>query len=198
MTESIFTQTKNAHEHDIIFKPRTDDELKSATDHKVPVYTYSDLCELSAKHGARTMLAQMFKRANQNIILLQDPSDMNSGHWISVSRNPKRKEIYFFSTYGGKPDCEKVRWINDDDLRESGQLDNIFNEGLRECQQHGWQIHYNDFPYQQEGDHTSTCGIYTVAFLNSGLNPDQFKDETLKLVKNGLNPAIFYFDKYFR
>lgn len=197
MNESIFTKTKNKREHDIIYKPRDGSDMESATFHRVPIYKYSELCELSKKNGPTAMLSHMFKRSNKNIILLQDPHEMNSGHWISISRNPIKKEIYFFSTYGGKPDIEKLKWISEDDLRESGQYMNIFNDGLKECQKHGWEIHYNDYPYQKEGDHTAVCGIYTVAFLRSGGNPDDFKNETLKIAKSGINPAVYYFDKYF-
>lgn len=197
MTESILLKYNNKREHDIIFKPRDGSEMEEATGYRVPVYKYSDLCDLAKKHGATKMLANMFKKANQNIILLQDPEKMNSGHWFSVSRNPAKKEIYFFSTYGGKPDIEKISWIPEDDLRESGQFINIFNDGLHECQKHGWEIHFNDFPYQKEGDKTAVCGIYTVAFLRSGLNPDEFKNESLSLIKRKINPAVFYFDKYF-
>ena len=197
MTESILTKARTKREHDIIYNPRDGKEMEDATLNRVPVYKYSDLCEIAERHGPARMLAQMFKRSNDSIVLLQDPSNMNSGHWISVSRNPRKKEIYFFSTYGGKPDIEKIKWISEDDLQESGQLMNIFNDGLRECQQHGWEIHFNDYPYQKEGDHTAVCGIYTVAFLRSGKNPDEFKRDTLRLIKKGINPAVFYFDKYF-
>lgn len=197
MSDPLFTKTKNKREHDIVYKPRDGDEMTNAALHRAPVYKYSELCELAEKYGSARMLSKMFQRSDNNIILLQDPSNMNSGHWISVSRNPSKKQIYFFSTYGGKPDVEKIRWIPEDDLYESGQIINIFNDGLRDCQKHGWEIHYNDFPYQVEGDHTATCGIYTIAFLRSGKTPDEFKEETLQILKQGKNPAVYYFDKYF-
>ena len=76
---------KNAY--DIIYKPRTGEEMEHATLGKVPILQYSDLCKLGEKYGPTRMLANMFKRSEDNIILLQDPSNMNSGHWISVSRN---------------------------------------------------------------------------------------------------------------
>ena len=187
----------SSREKNIIFSPRTGTEMENATQHKVPIHKYSELCEYGEKYGPARLLSHMFKRNNDHIILLQDPSDMNSGHWISVSRNPRKKEIYFFSTYGGKPDVEKISWMNEDDLRESGQIMNIFNDGLRECQKHGWEIHYNDYPYQKPGDNTATCGIFTAAFLRSGKNPEEFKKETLRIIKEGQNPAVVYYDRYF-
>ena len=88
--------------------------------------------------------------------------------------------------------------MNEDDLRESGQFMNIFNDGLRDLQKHGWEIHYNDYPYQKSGDETAVCGIYTAAFLRSGKNPDEFERETKRIEKRGMNPAIYYYRKYFR
>ena len=99
--------------------------------------------------------------------------------------------------YGGKPDNEKIAWMNEDDLRSSGQYLNIFRNGLRDLQKHGWTIHYNDYPYQIEGDHTAVCGIYTAAFLRNGKNPDVFREETERLWKKGINPAVYYYEKYF-
>lgn len=197
MTDDIFTKCLNEREKHIVYEPRTGEEMENAMHHFTPVYRYSDLCKIAEHGGPARMLAHMFRRSKKNIILLQDPSDMNSGHWISVSQNPTKKEIYFFSTYGGKPDIEKIQWMNEDDLRQSGQFLNIFNEGLRNLQQHGWEIHYNDFPYQKPHDNTAVCGIYTAAFLRSGKNPDEFEKETLKIASEGKNPAVFYYDKYF-
>lgn len=185
-------------EHRIMYEPRSGEEMEYATEHKVPILKYSDLCRYAEKMGPARMLAHLFKQSEDNIVLLQDPSNMNSGHWISVSRNLPKKEIYFFSTYGGKPDIEKMQWMSDDDLIESGQLMNIFNEGLRDLQKHGWEIHYNDHHYQHSGDKTATCGIYTAAFLRSGKNPDEFKAETVAIEKSGRNPAVVYYDRYFR
>ena len=171
--------------------------MKDALQGRAPIHEYSDLCELAEKHGSRALISHLFRRANTHVVLLQDPSNMNSGHWFSVSRNPAKKEIYFFSTYGGKPDREKLKWISEDDLRESGQFINIFNDGLRACQEHGWEIHYNDFPYQKEGDNTAYCGIITAAFLRSGEDPEKFKQETLRIARSGENPVVHYYKQYF-
>ena len=197
MTESVLRRYNNEYEKNIIFKPRTGSEMEKALQHKVPVLLYSDLCKLAERSSIQKVLSQMFKQSERNVILLQDPKDMSSGHWFSVSRNIPRKEIYFFSTYGGKPDVEKIKWVSEDELRESGQFLNLFNDGLRDLQKHGWEIHYNDYPYQKPGDDTAVCGIYTAAFLRSGLNPDEFEKETKTLIDRNINPAVYYYEKYF-
>ena len=193
----VFVEGMNKEIEKIIYQPRSGAEMEHATLHKVPVHLYSDLCRDAKKHGPARMLSFMFRRSKDNIILLQDPKNMNSGHWISVSMNPRKKDIYFFSTYGGKPDAEKVEWMNEDDLRESGQYLNIFNEGLRSLQQHGWTIHYNDHQFQKPGDRTATCGIFTAAFLRSGKNPDEFIRETELIRQHGADPAVVYYYRYF-
>lgn len=179
--------------NDIIYSPRSGEEVKRATGN-IPIYTYSDLSKKSEKIGSKKVLNEMFNKSLKNIILLQDPDNMNSGHWFSISLNPHKHEIYFFSTYGGKPDQEKNRWIDKTHLTRSQQVVDLFNDGLQQLQKEGWVIHYNDHKYQHEGDHTSTCGIYTAAFLNSNLNPDEFYEQT-KLISG--NPAVEYYRRYF-
>ena len=198
MIDETLRKKLTKEQHKIIYEPHTGEEMENALDNRAPIYKYSELCQMAKKHGPTRLLVHMFSRSNDNVILLQDPSDMSSGHWISVSRNIPKKQIYFFSTYGGKPDAEKVSWMNEDDLRQSGQYLNIFSDGLRDLQKHGWEIHYNDYPYQKAGDNTATCGIFTAAFLRSGKDPDIFHKETLQLEKEGRNPAIVYYNRYFR
>ena len=198
MIDETFRKKPTKEQHKILYSPRTGEEMENALLNRVPIYKYSELCQLAKKHGPTRLLVHLFGRSNDNVILLQDPSDMSSGHWISVSRNLPKKQIYFFSTYGGKPDAEKVSWMNEDDLRQSGQLTNIFSDGLRDLQKHGWEIHYNDYPYQKAGDNTATCGIFTVAFLRSGKDPDVFRKETAHIEKEGKNPAIVYYNRYFK
>ena len=124
---------------------------------------------------------------------------MNSGHWMGLSIHPERREIYYFSTYGGKPDIEKNKWLARDDRIRSDQYVDVFNDGLKQLQQQGWAIHYNDQHYQKPGDATATCGIYTAAFLRSGLNPDEFAELTrrLKSQLHGEDPAIIYYNQFF-
>ena len=158
---------------DIIYKPRSGEEMTRATLH-APIYTYSELCQQVKKLGVRKVLSHMFKVSPSSVILLQNPEDMSSGHWMSLTINPARHDIYFFSTYGGKPDVEKDEWLSKGEQQQSGQERDFLREGLQQMQKYGWTIHYNDHPYQKPGDKTATCGIYTAAFIRSGMNPEEF------------------------
>lgn len=172
-------------ERDMLYKPRRGDEMLRAAPAGTGLYMYSQLA--SDRRPALEVLSSL-KR--DNIILLQDPNKMTSGHWISLSFRPERKEAYFFSSYGGRPDEEKNRWLDQRGLRRSRQTRNIINDGLKELFRRGWTIYYNDNPYQREGDDTATCGIWSVAFLNSGMNPDEFAERH--------RSAKDYYDRFFR
>lgn len=180
----------------IIYTPRSGSEMQKATNN-VPIYLYSELCQRAKREGSLGLLVNMANRCLDNVILLQDPDNMRSGHWTSLSFHPERREIYFFSTYGGKPDVEKNAWLAARDLRSSGQDINILNDGLKQLQQKGWKIHYNEYRYQNVGDDTACCGIYTAAFLRFGQDPEKFWDVNRKIKASGQDPAVVYYKKYF-
>lgn len=168
----------------IYYQPRTGAEVLKAAPVGTRLYLYSELAS-----DPRPPIVVLSSMGRDNLILLQDPDKMNTGHWIALSFHPETREAFFFSTYGGMPDREKMRWITHQELIRSHQGRNVINDGLRELAIRGWKIHYNDFPYQKEGDHTATCGIWSTAFLNSGQNPDDFS-------KNHL-PVEEYYSLYF-
>lgn len=153
-----------------IFKPRNGDEVLKASPPGTRIYLYSDLAK--SKKKAVDVLKSM---GMNNIILIQNPDNMNSGHWTSLSFDPKHRRAFYFSSYGGMPDKEKNKWIQRKKLRKSKQLRNVLNDGLKELARQGWVIHYNDFPYQKPGDETATCGIWTTAYLNAGGDPEIFE-----------------------
>lgn len=185
-----------SEEAKIITTPRSGDEVQHAARGRPPVYLYSQLCKMMKSSSAEEVLETMMRESLKNIILVQDPSKMNSGHWTSLSFYPKRKEAYFFSSYGGMPDKEKLAWIPDDELQRSGQSLNVFNDGLKDFMtKKGWTIHYNDHPYQQPGDSTATCGIWAVAFLNSDLNPDDFYEFTKTFDLDATEYYKLFFEK---
>lgn len=164
--------------NELLTKPRSGEEMQYAVKldgRKVPIVLYSDLCRMFESFGPPRTIQQLYKHMGSKIlILLQNPEKLNSGHWMSLTIVPRRKEIYFFSSYGGKPDEEKNRWLSYFDRKTSGQLQNVLNDSLKELHISGWNVHFNDHPYQVEGDGTATCGIWTAAFLNMDCNPDDF------------------------
>lgn len=158
---------------DIAYQPRTGEEMQKATG--APVVMYSALCQQMKKEGAVNTLLKNLGRGGKCVLLLQNPKKMNSGHWTSISINPNKCELYFFSSYGGKPDEEKNKWIDVDGRLKSEQETNPLNDALKQFKLVGWDVFYNDFPYQRELDPSdASCGVWTAAFLNSGMNPDQF------------------------
>lgn len=180
---------------DIFFKPRSGEEVTRATRDEAPIVMYSTLCEAARRTSIEDVFEKMFSISRKYLILLQDPANMNSGHWLGLVYVPDaRKNVYFFSSYGGKPDVEKLRWIQRPDLKKSRQDINFFNNGLKHLCKRGWVIHYNDHPYQFDGDNTATCGIWTAAFLNSNMNPEQFYRYNLR---RHMGAREYYF-KYFR
>lgn len=174
--------------------PRTGAEMQHAVKlmngRKIPILLYSDVCRMMGEIGPKKCIAQLYKKCGEKmLILLQDPSDMNSGHWMSLTILPRSHTIYFFSSYGGKPDEEKNRWLDKEARIQSGQENNPLNDGLKELHMDGWTIHYNDYPYQVEGDGSATCGIWTAGFLNMDLNPDEFN---YFVRRNKLNAGDFF------
>lgn len=178
--------------NEILKNPRSGEEVQRASG-GVPLALYSDVCRNMKECGSVRTLMKLLTPKLKRIILLQNPNDMASGHWVSISMNPSKNEIYFFSSYGGKPDEEKNKWLDIDGRLKSEQEVNPLNDALKQMTRNGWKVYYNDFPYQKSGDKTATCGIWVVAFLNSNLNPDEFAVYT-----NEHNfDAMDYYDMYF-
>lgn len=178
---------------DIIYSPRNGDEVHEACFSKPPIYLYSRLAKAVKQVGAEEVMRMLMAACKDSLILVQDPEKMNTGHWTSLSFDQKNKKAYFFSSYGGKPDVEKNEWIPNHDLEKSDQVINVINDGLKRLAEKGWEIHYNQYPYQRVGDKTATCGIWCVAFMNSGLNPDEFH----QLVEYGGYTPQFFYNLYF-
>lgn len=178
---------------DFIYKPRTGEEMSKATG-GLNVHVYSDICRRMKREDPVGVLMRACFPFNKCVILVQDPKAMNSGHWNGLEFNPAKKEVYYFSSYGGKPDEEKNRWIDVDGRLKSEQETNPLNDALKELCSRGWTVYYNDYPYQIEGDRTATCGIWTAAFLNSGMNPDDFARENDIRERD----VYYYFKRYFQ
>lgn len=167
----------------ILFLPRTGEEVLRAAPDGTKLFLYSEIANLTP--------LQLLKRfGKDNIILYQNPRKMNSGHWSAVKILPEIQEAYFFSSYGGKPDEEKNKWIQPTELQKSRQNGNSINDLLKFLYRIGWTVYYNDYHYQELSDGTATCGIWASAFLNSEENPDDFERDHKDL--------HFYYNRFFR
>lgn len=174
----------------ILYYPKTGEQVRNAIHTHPPIYLYSDLVKRMRAFGAADVLYQMGARNVDSLILVQDPKNPRSGHWTCLSFHPEKRQIYFFSSYGGKPDAEKNQWLPQDGLLRSGQDLDVFNDGLKTLMlRDNWEIHYNQYPYQVVGDQTATCGIWCAGFLNSRLNPDEFNTY---IKYGGYDPITFY------
>lgn len=147
----------------------SDSEVYNAS-HGTPVYLYSQIANMDPAY-LPTLLGGP---KNSMIILVQDPRDPNIGHWTAVVYNINKDEYYFFSSYGGRPDEEKNCYMNERERLLSGQSSNFISDGLKRLFLQGKKVHYSEFPYQKVNDGTSTCGIWAVAFIMSGMNPTEF------------------------
>lgn len=180
--------------NEVIFKPRTGEEMQNAiilnNGGKIPILLYSDLCRGFKEYGALKTIKELYRLYGEKmLILLQNPEKMNSGHWMSLTILPRERKIYFFSSYGGKPDEEKNKWLSYLEREKSGQVENVLNDGLKELHMLGWDIHFNDYPYQLDGDNTATCGLWTAAFLNMNMDPDEFCE---LVIRHQITPYDIY------
>lgn len=160
------------------FSPKratSDSEVYNAS-HGTPVYLYSEIANINPAN----LLNLLGGPHDSMIILVQDPKDPTVGHWTAVVYNIRKDEYYFFSSYGGRPDEEKNCYMSERERAISGQSNNVISDALKSLYLRGKKIHYNEFPYQKVNDGTSTCGIWAVAFILSGMNPTQFHKYILR------------------
>ena len=146
----------------------SDDDLRYYFGNEVDKYIikYSDLQNY---HLIEQLLP---KKKDFKIILLEDK--FNSGHWVLLMR--KRKNIEFFNSYGSKPSAEldllipaqkeflgeNIKWLNI-----------LLTKALKK-----FNIYYNTFKFQADGDNVNTYGRHMIfrliMFLNFNLNLKQY------------------------
>jgi hypothetical protein len=101
-------------------------------------------------------------------VLLYTPNSPTEGHWVCLQR--KSDGIYFFDSYGDKPDSA-------DDL--NGQPAHL-SELLRGS---GMPIYYNTKPYQKMRGDIATCGRHCVSrLIYNKKSPEQY-DRVVKAFK---------------
>lgn len=164
----------------------------------VNIVNYPNLVTDVEKLGVKKAFLKLFRKTNNVVIGIVDPTDPHKGHWQALKLNPDKKEIYFFCTFGEAPDISKSTWmLNSEDREKSHQMRNVLEEGIKEYIKDGYKLFYNKKKYQKPGDNSLTCGLWDAAFLISGKKPKEFNDEVVGLRKQKINVEEHYYKKIF-
>lgn len=98
------------------------------------------------------------------IIFNLDESWKDGSHWVGLYADSKKGQVYFFDSYGIKPEYRIRKLIR----RMSNNLIELLNVKPSEL-----TIEYNDIRHQY-GD--SECGVYSVNFIERMLEGESFKE----------------------
>jgi len=106
-----------------------------------------------------------------------------SGHYVTLIRNKANRTIYFFDSYGGKPDVDQKKYaMNRDEL-----YDEEHNSLIKLLLKKGWNVDYNHVPLQASSPDVATCGRWGLTrVMWKHLTNDQFV-QAIKYWSNKLN-----------
>ena len=139
--------------------PVSSSELKRRMGRPIAIARYNEL--------ANSDISSLLNNEFELIIFLQGRNRI--GHWTAIKVFPSKHEIDFFSSYGFVPDYEKNKFVPECNIPY-----NVLARWLHTAYKAGWNICYNEVPYQKIGDGTTSCGAWVVFFLKSGLTVDEF------------------------
>ena len=118
---------------------------------------WEELCHFNLKDYIKN------KKNKLGIIFNLDPHYKSGSHWVALFINIKKRKIYYFDSYGEKPDDQILKFINK--VIEQGKELNIkFN------------YKYNEKRHQYSN---SECGMYSLYFIIENL-----KDSSIKKLFN--------------
>ena len=136
--------------------------------------------------------AEDFLKKGEVVYILYEAEE-NSGHWVAMCRSgnsacgrgltgsPRPDCIFYFDSYGNKPDTP-LRWVDAETNERLGQgkptLTNMFK--ITKI-----PVYWNNYAYQNKDDKLmATCGRFATSFLihfkKYGGNLKSFKAEVLK------------------
>ena len=153
-----------------------DDDIEKILGKDIFIFTYPYLNEV--QH-----INDVFDSQGRSMMLFLT-EDQNTGHWCCLFKKGQR--IDYYDPYSGKPD-EDMKWLTEDKKEELGQEDKILTKLLKES---GYQVWYNNVPYQSESTHVATCGRWSAMRLYyKDLSDKQFYDMIQKGCKqNNIKP----------
>jgi hypothetical protein len=116
-----------------------------------------------------------------NIILYQYDSDM--GHWVLLKCDPSKRELYFFDSYGNKPDGAWPYLVNTKALPEPNH---VLTGIMFKYAHKGFKYEYNTYNIQgnlkDASMADSECGeLAILRILNEHMSDKEFADYCLKL-----------------
>lgn len=105
------------------------------------------------------------------MVINLDTSDGSGTHWVSLYMNLKRRQLYFFDSYGKKPMKSIFNFMN-----------RVYNEFTKRNLDYNnintnkkFKVRYNMIQHQQKN---SECGVYSMNFIIRLLNGEKFSDIT--------------------
>jgi len=121
----------------------------------------------------------LFGRNNGIIIFYPMKQEGNStyGHYVSLIRNNKDHTIYFYDSYGEKPDVGQKKYADRNLYNEEN------NSLIRHLINSGYNVDFSQYPHQADPP-ISTCGRWALMRNRySDLTNDQFNQLVKALQK---------------
>ncbi len=105
------------------------------------------------------------------MVINLDTSDGSGTHWVSLYANLKKRQLYFFDSYGKKPMKSIFNFMNriyHEFTKKNLNYNNI-NTNKK------FKVRYNNIQHQRKN---SECGVYSMNFIIRLLNKENFSDIT--------------------
>jgi hypothetical protein len=118
------------------------------------------------------------------------------GHWVLLNCDPVTRELYFFDSYGNKPDCAWPYLINTKALPEPNHK---LTAIIFRYAHSGYKLEYNTYNIQGQLKDASLadseCGeLVILRILNEHMSDKDFADYCLKLGGFQIFQLIKYLD----
>jgi hypothetical protein len=123
------------------------------------VITYADLKDYND-------INELLPNNNDSVIILYEQQE-NSGHWVAIKKLDDC--IYYFNSYGGEIDAP-LKWSkdNNDMLGQGTPYLKIL------LQKTPLNVYHNSYQYQSDDPNITSCGLWCMSFIKSGLTLQQF------------------------
>jgi hypothetical protein len=130
-----------------------------------------------------------------NVILYQYDSDM--GHWVLLKCDPANRDLYFFDSYGNKPDGAWPYLVNTKALPEPKQVLTCI---IFRYAHNGYKLEYNTYNIQGNLKDASLadseCGeLVILRIMNEHMSDKDFADYCPKLGGFQIFQLIKYLDE---